>query len=622
MEIMAQAEVIAVFQSLAHMFLNRVESSSDRVACRFKEGRSPYRDLSWKDLGKLAREMSLGLVALGLEPGRSTAIMANTSYLWAASDQAILLAGGVTVPVYPTCSSADLQHILNDSDIEFIFVQTESLLNKILAVRSALPHLRKIILLSAPAKGRSLSELSTEPDLVLGLEELQEYGRKLETQEPETLNNRIAAVGAEHTATIIYTSGTTGTPKGVVLTHGNILCLLADLPSVMPILPSDTSLALLPMSHVFERICGEFYWIFVGSVCAYAEGIEHVARNMAEIQPEIMMVVPRLLDKIFVKVRGGINGASPNRRRLIEWALAVGKQTMLLKSYGKEPSVFARFQHRIAEKLVFSKLREKINPKTRFIVSGGAPANPEVILFFNSIGMNVVEGYGLTETAAPTNVNRIGQVRPGTVGTLLPSVEIKIADDGEILFRGPSIFKGYYKLDEQSREVFSDGWFHTGDIGELDQDGYLKITDRKKDIIVNSAGKNIAPQKIEGMLKNIPGVNQAVVFGDKKKTLVALLTLDEQSICEVARDHNWEFSGYDELLGKPELMSYFKNEINKVSPSLADYERVRNFSILPQELSVEAGELTATLKIKRNVLKEKYKDLIESLYREDNVLVV
>ncbi len=612
-------------QSIAALLSERQSKSAGAVAVRYKENRATYRDMIWSDYGRLINELSFGLVALGLKPGECAAIMSNTSHLWIAADLAIISCAAVSVPVYPTSSSSDVEHILVNSEAKVLFVQNESLLKKALSVAGLAPDLQKIILMSAPGKGRSLSdliaELSIADGLVIGLEELQELGRTLKFEKPQLIQERADNIKPDDLATIIYTSGTTGTPKGVMLLHSTILRVIEDLPPLVPVGESDIYLSLLPLSHVFERVCGEFFWLLNGSVCAFAEGLEFVPKNMAEVEPTMMLVVPRLLDKIYIKVNSGIEGASGRAQEVIRWSLAVGKEVFRHKVDGKALRVGLQAKHWVAEKIVLKKLRERIGRRLRLIVSGGAPATPPVIEFFNAIGITVIEGYGLTETAAPCNVNRYHRNKIGTVGPAIPSIEMKIADDGEILFKGPTVFNGYYKADDMTREAFTDGWFHTGDIGVVDADGYLKITDRKKDLIINSAGKNIAPQKIEGILKTIPLVSQAIVFGDKRKTLVALLTLDEQMTTEFARDRGFSFDEYSDLVALPELKKHLKKEIAQRSSALADYEQVRNIAILAGELSIENGELTATMKVKRNVLKQKYGDLIESLYHDDAVLV-
>ncbi len=606
-------------QSLAALFQNRVAQSGDNPAVRYKEGKEGYRSMTWAELGQLVDELSFGLIAMGLEPGSCAAIMANTSYQWVAADLAILCAGAVSVPIYPTSSAKDIEHILNNSGSRIIFIQNEVLLAKVLKIHKNLQSLSKIVLFNAPKK-KTISELAQEhdvaPETIVMLEQVQEVGRELRQNNPDEVKRRVAAVKAEDLATIIYTSGTTGTPKGVMLLNSNILAVVGDCPAIIPIASDDTYLSFLPLSHVFERVCGEFYWLLNGSTLAFAEGMEHLPKNMQEVQPTIMLVVPRLLDKIHAKVVSGIQGASPRAQRLIQWALAVGRDVLLHRAESKPIRPALQAKHWLAEKLVFKKLRERIGKNLRLIVSGGAPGSAETMEFFNSIGINALEGYGLTETSAPTNVNRIGKVKIGSVGPVIPSVEMKIAEDGEIMFKGASVCAGYFKDEEHTKEAFTDGWFHTGDIGNLDQDGYLKITDRKKDLIINSAGKNIAPQKVESILRTVSFVSQAVVFGDQRKSLVALLTLEEQAAMEFAQSRGWTAANYEELIKMPQFKRYIKNEMADKSHQLAEYEQVRNFALLPHDFSVENGELTATMKIKRNVLKQRYNETVEGLYRE------
>lgn len=608
-------------KSLATTFFERAELLCDKEAVRFKENKSPYKSMTWTALALLVKEMAAGLTARGVKAGDRVAILSQTSHLWAAADLATISSGGVTVPIYPTSSQSDIDFILSNSGSKVVFVHGEQLLKKVLASKQE--ALTTIVLISQLNKGRSLCEFLTENDisseLVVSLEELRQIGLTELEKNPAIVSERIEKIAYDDMATIIYTSGTTGTPKGVPLTHGNIVSVLDQLKGVIPIDENDVYLSYLPMSHVFERVCGEYYWIYSGGVCAYAEGIETMAKNMAEVKPTMILTVPRVLDKIYSKVRSGIEGASGNARKLIDWSLAVGAEMVDAEAKGITPRAGLKAKHWLAERTVFRKLRERIGPSLRLIVSGGAPATGHTIEFFNSIGITTIEGYGLTETAAPACVNLMKRKKIGTVGPALPCVEMIIADDGEILMRGSSIFKGYYGLEEATKEAFIDGWFRTGDIGIVDGDGYLKITDRKKDIIVNSSGKNIAPQKIEAILKTVPFVNQAVIFGDKRKQLVALIVLDEQALTQHASDESWNFNSYSELVEKPEVINMLKKEIEARSKSLADYERVSNFHILAEDLSVEAGELTATLKIKRNVVANNYKSIIDKLYKEEKV---
>lgn len=601
--------------SLASMFADRVKQLGSGTAVRFKEGKSDWQSMSWTDFGRLVQEMAFGLATLGFEPRAAAAILANTSHLWTAADLAVMSAGGVSVPIYPTSAAGDIEHILDNSESEILFVQNEKLLKKVIELPTQ-NRLKKIVLLTPPVKPST----AIQDERVIGVEHLREMGRNLSTQQPKLIAERTAELKPEDLATIIYTSGTTGTPKGVMLTHNNILSVVVELQPLIPVDERDERLAFLPLSHVFERVCGEFFGIHVGWTTAFAEGLEHIPKNMAEIKPTIMLVVPRLLDKIYGKVRSNLESASDTKRKLVEWALSVGNEFLAARSTGTNPSLVLKLKHALAEKLVFSKLREKINPRLRLVITGGAPATADVVRFFNAIGITVLEGYGLTETSAPTHVNRTDKIKIGTVGPPITGIQVRIAKDGEILLKGPSIFTGYFKAPDQSKEALTeDGWFHTGDIGEVDRDGYLRITDRKKDLIVNASGKNIAPQKIESALRNIPVVSQAVVFGDKRKTLVALLTLDEQAAVEAARDNGWKFENFQQLTELPQLRKHIKTELHQKMSDFADYEQVKNFAVLPHDFSVDEGEMTATMKIKRNVLRERYAPVIDSLYSESLV---
>lgn len=605
-------------RNLAAVFFSRARGLGDHPAVKYKDKKEPYKTLSWKEYSKLVQEIALGLMTLGLRADEKAAIFSSTTHYWVAADLATISNGSVSVPIYPTSSASDIKYIVNNSQSRVVFVQNEAILKKLLAVKDELPSLHKIVVFYMPDDAKTVAELaekhSIPTSLLTDIETLRKLGASLDSAHLKVLEERMKATSRDGIATIIYTSGTTGVPKGVPLTHGNIISVLEDIKPLLPIDEEDVYLSYLPLSHVFERICGEFYWMAKGGTCAFAESIETMARNMAEAEPTMILCVPRVLDRIYSKVKAGIEGASGRKRDLIEWSIEVGKEVVARSAEKKPIGPILMLKYAIAEKLALSKLREKIGPQLRMIVSGGAPATRETLNFFNAIGINTLEGYGLTETAAPTNVNQIGQVRMGTVGPVIASLEQKIAEDGEILVKGPSIFKGYYRNDEATAEAFEGEWFKTGDIGVIDEFGYLQITDRKKDLIVNSAGKNIAPQKIEAILKTVPLVTQAVVFGDKQKYLVALLMLEEQAAVDFAREQGWEFNSYFDLTTNKDFLAYLKREMSTRSRLLADYEQVKRFTILQSDLSVEAGELTATLKIKRNVVSKNYKDLISQMY--------
>jgi long-chain acyl-CoA synthetase len=601
-----------VYKNLAHMFFDRSSGRLAQPAVSFKDGRNGYTNLTWQQFQTMVEELGFGLASYGLAPGDSVAIFAQGSPNWIGADFATIINGGKSVPIYPTSSQSDIESILANSEAKFVFVQDEKLLKKVNAVRAQLPALQQVVLI----KAMNSEGADKDRDGFITFEKLCEVGRDFATKQPSLLKDRAEQINLEDPATLIYTSGTTGTPKGAVITHKNILSVLAAIQPVLPISEADVYLSYLPLSHVFERICGEFYWAYSGGIYAFAESIETMAKNLGEVEPTMMLVVPRVLDRIYNKVKSGISGASPRAQKLIEWALEVGKEVVRAKSEGKDIRLALKLKHAISEKLVFRKLRERIGKRLRLVVSGGAPATPSAIEFFNAIGICCLEGYGLTETCAPSHVNLMNKVKIGTVGPQLPSVEMKIAEDGEILLRGPSIVQSYFRNDEASKEAFKDGWFHTGDIGTVDGDNFLRITDRKKDLIINSAGKNIAPQRIEAIIKSVPLVSQAVVFGDKQKALVALITLDEHAAIEYAREKNWEFNAFEDLVSNPEITNYLKKEIRLRSGQLADYEQVKKFRVLPQDLSVDSGELTATLKVKRPAISSRYAEIIQELYSE------
>lgn len=601
-----------MIQNIVSLLYKRADELGAHAAFQYKIKRGPYQSMSWSEAAEYVMKIAYGLAALGIEPKDMVAIFSHTSHYWVASDLAILSNAAASVPIYPTSSADDCLHILDNSQAKYLFVENERLLSKIASIEDQLPLLKAIIILS-PIGDNSVTMKKVK---VLTLDELIAGGADLQKNDADLIKARINQVNREDICTIIYTSGTTGTPKGVALTHGNILTVLDDIKKVFPLTEKDVYLSYLPLSHVFERVCGEYYWLHSGGINAFAEGMETMAKNMQEVHPSMLIVVPRVLDRIYAKVMSGINGATGRAKELIEWSLEVGKDLLEHRANNKRPRPGLMLKYWLAEKLVLQKLREKIGPRLRVVVSGGAPGDPKVLEFFNSIGIATLEGYGLSETSAPATVNIPNKVKVGTVGPKLESVQLKFGEENEILLAGPSIFKGYYRNEEATKESFEDGWFKTGDIGELDSDGYLKITDRKKDLIVNSAGKNIAPQRIEAVIRGIPGISQAVVFGDKQKHLVALLTLDEHAVVDLARDQHWEHEGFEDLMHNAKLLTYIRKEIKARSKPLADHEQVKDFAILEKDLSVDAGEMTATLKIKRNIVAKKYQDLIASLYDE------
>lgn len=610
-------------RNLATILRSRIASMADRPAMLHKPKGQTYESITWSEMGNVVEKLAFGLSSLGIDMGAKVAIFSQTSHFWVLADFATIYNGAVSVPIYPTSSLSDIEYIINNSEAEVVFVQNQRLLKKFDNLVEKLPSLKKLVLME-PDKDSDLEKVAETCKLprtmLMSFSDLILSGEVEMAENPNDLQYKWSNTKIDDLATIIYTSGTTGTPKGVPLTHSNIIRLVEDLRQIIPIGDDDLYLSYLPLSHVFERICGEFYWMMDGGSCAYAEGIEYMARNMQEVEPTMILVVPRVLDRIYTKVKNGIDGASARARKLIEWGVSVGNEMVEHAAEGKEPRIGLKAKYFIAERLVLRKLKERLGARLRLIVSGGAPATRPVLKFFNAVGISTLEGYGLTETAAPLSVNRPDKVKVGTVGCLLPSVQMKVDVDGELLVKGPTIFKGYYKNAQATEKAFVDGWFRTGDIGTIDGDNYVTITDRKKDIIVNAAGKNIAPQRIEAVLKTIPFINQAVVFGDKQKHLVALISLDETAAMDFSMESGWKYESFEDLLKSHELNNHLRSEIKRLSRPLADYEQVKKFKILENELSVEAGELTATLKIKRNVVARNYAQVIEALFDERSLV--
>jgi long-chain acyl-CoA synthetase len=611
-------------ETIAQVFFEQSQKKGEAEAVRFKQHKSSYESLSWAELSALVKEIAYGLAALEIEPGQTVAIFSTTSYLWIACDLATICAGAISVALYPNSSSDDLEYILNHCQAKVVFASAE-LFPKLINKLDKIEHCKKIIylpsLIKADADWSALqSKYESIQDKLIHLDQLRNLGSEFKTSHQQLIKTRVKDASSEDIATVIYTSGTTGKPKGVPLTHNNILSLLKVLPDILPVDERDIYFSYLPISHVFERVCGEYYWLFCGAVIAFAESMENMPKNMGEVEPTLMLAVPRVLDRIHIKINNGIKGASGNSRRLIEWAIAVGTEAFTLTAKKQSFGPLLKLKWKLAERLVLKKIRHRIGKRLRFIVTGGAPADQNVILFFHAIGIPVLEGYGLTETAAPTHVNRLNKPKLSTVGQALPSIDLKIAEDGEILVKGPSIFNGYFNDPESTKEAFTDGWFRTGDVGLIDDDGYLKITDRKKDIIVNAAGKNIAPQRIEGILQTIPLISRAIVFGDKRKHLVALLTIHEHAATELASDKGWNFENFEDLVTSKQLYQHIRKELNLKQHLLADYERVRRFAILPHDLSIESGELTASMKVKRNIVAQKFAETIDGLYKEEHAV--
>ena len=569
-----------------------------------RDGR--WTALDYRELAERVHAASIGLRELGVRDGDRVAILSENRPEWAITDYACLTARATDVPIYPTLPARQVEYILRDSGAVAVVVSTAAQLEKLQSIREHLPALRHVIAFDADARG---------PD-VLPFDELLACGRAALTRHPGWRTHALAA-RPDDLATLIYTSGTTGDPKGVMLTHGNIASNVTTSVGLFDFGEGDECLSFLPLSHIFERMFGHYSMFHAGVVINYAGSIDTVAADMRELRPTMMASVPRLYEKIFSRVLDAVRASPAPRRRIFAWARRVGESWVERTLAGEPVPAMLSLQRRVADRLVFATLRARTGGRIRFFISGGAPLSPEIAKFFFAAGMPILEGYGLTETSPVMAVNIFGQTRLGTVGRPIPGVEIRIAPDGEIITRGPHVMKGYYNKPDATREAIDpDGWFHTGDIGLLDADGYLRITDRKKDLIVTAGGKNIAPQPIENLAKSSKFVSNAVMLGDRRPFPIMLVVPNAEPLKAWAARHGLPANEMDRLCRLPEVHTKLEREVRKTLRDLAQFEMPKKFLLLPRDFSVEGGELTPTLKVRRRVVEERHKAAIEALYAE------
>jgi long-chain acyl-CoA synthetase len=583
-----------------------------------------YRPVIWREHGRVVELIAGGLLNLSLKANDKVAILSNTRPHWTWADVAILSCAGVSVPVYPTLSATDTAYLLNHSEAVGIFVENEKQLQKILSLPELPASLRFVVVMQGGVS-------AFDPRLkILSWEDLLKDGEVYLPLHKDELPKRIAGIKSEDLATIVYTSGTTGLPKGVMLLHRNIYAVCQAMSLYVGFRADDISLSFLPLSHVFERVCGQFLSIYEGLITAYAEAMETVAQNMLEVRPTVMNGVPRFFEKVYNRIQIEIRNMPQAQQYLIRWALSLGKRATLYKEHSRDSvdiasdelvTKFYRGEVRVADRLVFSRIRRRFGGQFRFMTSGAAPLAPEVHLFFDTIGLPVIEGYGLTETAAPICGNTPLANRRGTVGKGLPGAEVKLAPDGEILVKGPQVFVGYYKDQEATDEVLKDGWFTTGDIGEFDEDGYLRIKDRKKDIIITAGGKHVAPQYLENLFVGEGLIGHILVYGDRRKYITALITLNSEALEQFAKVHNITYSSADELVHHPIVVKEVESVVMRKNQKLASFEQIKKFLILDRDFTIENNELTPTLKVKRKVVTEKYRNLLDGLYEVEDLTV-
>lgn len=564
-----------------------------------------YQSISTKEFYETVKYIALGLLSLGLKNNDKVSLLSETRYEWTFSDLSIIIAGGVTVPIYPSLIPEQIKFIVENSDSTMVIFSELNQWKKLEMIKGSLPAVKYYITF--------LKDPPSEE--VITLRKLIELGKNYEKDFPDIFEKKLKEGNENDLMTIIYTSGTTGVPKGVMLSHMNLISNVTAVKEILDINERDTTFSFLPLAHVLERMV-TYAYLYFGATVAYAESIDTVGENLMEVKPTIVVSVPRLFEKIYAKVMDNVLSSSPLRQKIFNWAVKVGRESgeKILK---KELLPFSlKIKRSIADRLVYSKIKEKTGGRIRFFVSGGAPLSKEIAGFFFALGIKILEGYGLTETSPVVSVNTEEKLKLGSVGPLLPGVEVKIAEDGEILVRGPNVMMGYYKNEEETKEVIKDGWFHTGDIGKMDEDGFLYVTDRKKELIVTSGGKNIAPQPIENMIKTSPYANQIVCTGDKRKFVSALIVPNWEKLEEYAKSSGISYKSRDELTKNKDILDFMLKEVERVTPGLAPFEQVKKIALLVNEFTIEAGELTPTLKVKRRVIDQKYKEIIDELYKE------
>lgn len=548
-----------------------------------------------------------GLASMGVKKESKVAIIAENRPEWVYSDMAILGIGAIDVPIYPNSTAETIEFILNNSESIGVIVSNKFQLNKILKIRRNCKYLKFIIVMNNLDK-------SNDRD-VYSFEEIQLKGKEFEQEHPNFFKEQSELCRENQLCTIIYTSGTTGEPKGVMLTHKNIVSNIKAAHEIFYIDENDVFLSFLPLCHIFERMAGYYTAFSCGGTIAYAESIEKIANNLMEIKPTIVTAVPRLFERMYSRIKRNVESQSERKQKIFNWAIEIGKEYQLARKSNQPIPIFLTVKHKLADKLVLSKLRERTGGRIRFFISGGAALSRELGIFFEAVGILIIEGYGLTESSPVIAVNRLNDYKFGTVGKPLPGVEVKIAKDGEILAAGPNIMLGYYKNKKETEETIKDGWLHTGDIGVFDAEGFLIITDRKKHLFKTSQGKYIAPTPIENMFLASKYIDQFVIIGDRRMFITALIVPDYEALKEYADANRIQYSSLEELVKMKQIYELLDRELDQFQRKLANFERIRKFAILDKPFTIEGGELTPSLKVRRKVIEERYKDLIEEMYK-------
>ena len=584
--------------TIADLLPMAAEQFGKRPAVMFKDDSGKWAELTFAEVGERVRSLSLGLMDLGVEKGDKVSILANTRLEWTLFDFAALTAGATVVPIYQTNSSDECHYVLENSDAKVVVVEDADQLAKVKEVRDRLPLLEHVIIMEGEGEG------------AIPMAEIESRG---EGGDASAWKQRYSSVTPEDTCTFIYTSGTTGPPKGCVISHGNYRAMLDMTQEASVVDPEDITYLFLPLAHSFALLIQLGSFDIGATLCYWERDPLKIIENLAEVRPHYFPSVPRIFEKVYSTATGAMDKEGGIKKRIFWWSIGVGSRYQQALHEGRDPGWLLTRQFAFADKRVLSKIRALFGGRIRQCVSGAAPINPDILRFFEAAGVLVLEGYGMTETSTAATISTPEAYKIGTVGRPFKGCEVKIADDGEVLIKGPNIFKGYYKNDEATRETIVDDWLHTGDIGEIDSDGYLSITGRKKDIIITAGGKNITPANLEAEIKQLPIVSQCVVIGDRRPYLVALVTLDPEEALAYAKEHDLD-PDLEALAANADIKAVIMAHVDQINEKFARVEQVKKISILPADLSQEAGELTPTMKVKRNVVAEKHSAAIDELY--------
>jgi len=600
--------VIDGCDTIPKLFRQRVQTGAQEVALREKE-LGIWRPITWEDYGRKAQQVGMGLIALGLEKGDRVSILSDNNKEWLFADLGVICVGGVSSGVYTTDSAKQLGYLINDSDSKFLFVENDEQLDKALEIRDQCPQLKKIIVFDM----EGLRDFHDEN--VISIEELYDRGRIHISNHPDLWDQRIEDSSQEDLMILIYPSGTTGPPKGAMINHRNVMFQMSNIMTYLPIHPGDSSLSFLPLCHIAERMFTTFYPMMSYSVVNFVEAPDTVPENLREVSPSVFFAVPRLWEKFYSGVTIQLKDATKLGKWAYDKAIGIGMKVADYKLEGQAVPGGLVLLHKAADWLVLRNIKVMLGlDKARWAFTGAAPISPDLVRWYMALGIEMYEVYGQTENCGVTTSNMPDKIKLGSIGVATPNTEVKISDEGEILLKGPHVFMGYLNQPEKTAETIVDGWLHTGDVGEIDNQGFVKITDRMKDIIITAGGKNITPTEIENQLKFSPYISDAVVIGDKRKYLTCLVMIDQDNVEKFAQDHNVPFTNYASLCKAREVVKLIEGEIDAVNRNFARVENIRKFRLIDQLLTAEDDELTPTMKLKRSFVNEKYKGLIDSMY--------